>query len=100
VINLRSALKPLRSVAVLAPAAGSRPRLPCQTRLKSSSLVTTARDASINASKARPRGLNRPAFGEDREKRRNSIIAGGGQRDELLAMIKIDFFEENHRFSN
>jgi len=65
-------------------------------------LLTTASEASISAvsmSKARPPSLIGPAVAKI-PKPPNSVIAGGIAEGELQAMIKIDIFKENHRFSN
>ena len=76
--------------------------LPCQTRLKTSSLLTTTPDASISAistSKTRPPSLIRPAAGQYLE----TVELHHRRQDrgsELMAMIVIDIFKENHRFSN
>jgi hypothetical protein len=65
-------------------------------------LLTTAPDApisAVSASTTRPPGRIRPAVGQDPETA-DRHHRGRDRRGELQAMIKIDIFKENHRFSN
>jgi hypothetical protein len=71
-------------------------------RLTSSFLLTTAGDAVVSAiitSKTRPQNhIGRPSARESRKAELQHRARD--RRGELRAMIEIDIFKENHRFSN